>query len=92
MPETPARPRLQPPPSRTVLLSQRHHEEGTEHHLGRIYSYACAMRATAGKGELPSLDHALQVGADLARLIAHLAALKELELLTASPAGGKRAA
>jgi hypothetical protein len=43
------------------------------------------MRATAGKGELPSLDHALQVSADLARLITHLSALKELDLIAAGP-------
>jgi hypothetical protein len=45
-----------------------------------MFSYICAMKATAGKGELPSLEHALQVSADLARFIAHLSALKELDV------------
>jgi hypothetical protein len=86
MPETPARPRLQPPPSRTAILSRHHHEQGAQHHLDRICRYTSSMKAAAGTGELPSLEHALQVSADLARFLVHLAALKELERLAAPPA------
>jgi hypothetical protein len=87
MPEIPARPRVKtpPPPSRPAILSRHHHEQGAEHHLDRMYRYTSSMKTAAGTGELPSLEHALQVSADLARFIVHLSALKELDLIAAPP-------
>ena len=78
-----SRARLEPPPSRPAVLSRLHHEQGAEHHLSRICSYSGEMKGVLNAGQIPSLEHALQVSADLARLILHLSALKELELAAA---------
>jgi len=86
MAETPPRPRIKTTtPPRPVNLSRHHHEQGAQHHLTRMFNYTGSMEKAFGKGELPSLEHALQVSADLARFIAHLSALKELELIAAGP-------
>ena len=69
-----------PPPADP---SRYHHEQGARHHLDRMYKYTREMRDGFGSGEVPSMEHALQVSADLVRYIAHLAALKELDVLAA---------
>jgi hypothetical protein len=50
-----------------------------------MFNYTGSMKDGLGKGELPSLEHALQVSADLSRFIVHLSALKELDLIAAGP-------
>ena len=89
MPETPASPRtrarLEPPPSRPAVLSRLHHEQGAEHHLSRICSYSGRMKEAFEERQAPSLEFALQVAVDSVRLVAHLSALKELELAEARP-------
>jgi len=92
MPQTPARPRLETPPSRPAVLSRLHHQQGAEHHLSRICSYSGRMKDDFGEGQLPSLEHALQVAADSVRLVAHLSALKEIEVAEARPQREKQAA
>jgi hypothetical protein len=51
-----------------------------------MYNYTRDMRTELAKGHVPSMEHALQVSADLVRYIAHLAALIEDDVL-AQPAG-----
>jgi hypothetical protein len=79
MARTPPAPRTQPP-TRAAVLSRIHHQQGAEHHLSRMCRYSGTMKDDLGNGELPSLEHALQVSADLARFIVHLSALKELDV------------
>ena len=81
MAATPPRPRINPvPPSRPVNLSRLHHQQGAEHHLARICKYSAGMKGDLAGGQMPSLEYALQLNADIARLIVHLSALKELDL------------
>ena len=87
-----SRARLEPPPSRPAVLSRLHHEQGAEHHLSRICSYSGRMKEAFEERQAPSLEFALQVAADSVRLVAHLSALKELELADARPQGEKQAA
>ena len=79
MARTPPAPRT-PAPTLAASLSRHHHEQGAQHHLTRMVNYTGRMNDDLGEGALPSLEHALQVSADLARFIVHLAALKELDV------------
>ena len=75
-----SRARLETPPSRPEVLSRLHHMQALEHHLSRMCSYTASMKDGLDGGQLPGMDHVLQVHADSARLLWHLSALKELEL------------
>ena len=79
------------PPRPTADLSRYHHEQGAQHHLNRIGKYVGGMQDATEEGRIPSMEHALQVSADLARYIAHLAALIEDDVL-AQPADRKQPA
>lgn len=70
-------------PRPPVDLSRHHHQQGAQHHLGRMCKDSGEMKTALTEGRLPSMAQALQASADLARFIGHLGALIEDDVLDA---------